>query len=194
MAGNVSRTSYRYTTNATIDYVAVRARNANGAGPWAELSRAPAHNWLTTVAQSGGASGQSARAQSQLTAPTWGTITRDNGTTHRLRLNWTPVTGATGYYVVCSDTDGWNWWRCGTITSGTTTTLTVSSYSDGQTLGENRSYKVAVRAVSSNASDASGWTNSEEIHPVTGKLSNLTWTRGNGSITLSWKPNPSLTT
>ena len=68
VAGNVTATSYRYTTDATIDYVAVRARNADGAGPWAELSRAPAHGWRDTFISSG-ASGQSARAQAQLSAP-----------------------------------------------------------------------------------------------------------------------------
>ena len=41
VASNITTTSHRYTTSATIDYVAVRARNANGPGNWAELSRMP---------------------------------------------------------------------------------------------------------------------------------------------------------
>ena len=188
VASNISDTSHRYTTSNTIDYVAVRARNSYGAGPWAEASRMPSADWLTTVQQSG-ASAQSVQPLAKLNAPTWGTITRRNATPHALYLNWTAVTGATGYNVVCSDTDGWNWWQCGSITSGTTTKLTVSSYSDGDTLGENRSYKVAVRAVTGNASDASDWVNSANIRPVVGNLSNLVATRGNGSITLTWKPN-----
>ena len=49
VAGNLTETSYRYTTTETMDYVAVRARNANGPGNWTELSRLPAHDWLTTV-------------------------------------------------------------------------------------------------------------------------------------------------
>ena len=83
MASNVTGTSHRYTTSSTMDYVAVRARNAGGPGPWAEISRLPAHGWLTTMQQSGGASAgpemasaqsgasaQSAQGQSKLTAPT----------------------------------------------------------------------------------------------------------------------------
>ena len=188
VAGNVSGTSYTYTTSNTMDYVGVRARNANGASAWTDVSRTPSADWLTTV-QQGGASAQSVQPLAKLNAPTWGTITRRNAHPHTLYLNWTAVTGATGYNVVCSDTDGWKWWQCGSITSGTTTKLTVSSYSDGDTLGENRSYKVAVRAVTGNASDASDWVNSANIRPVVGNLSNLVATRGNGSITLTWKPN-----
>ena len=66
VASNISTTSHRYTTTETIDYVAVRARNANGAGNWTELWRGPAHDWLTTVQQTGGASAQSAQGQNKL--------------------------------------------------------------------------------------------------------------------------------
>ena len=195
VASNITTTSHRYTTTETIDYVAVRARNANGPGPWAELSRMPAHNWLTTVQQTGGASMQAAsndgaQAQSKLAAPTWSSVKRDNYRKHTLQLDWTAVTGATGYNVVCSDEDGWKWWQCGSITSQSTTTLTVSSSRNGTDLGQYRSYKVGVRAVNSNPSDASNWTNSANIRPVNGWLYNLTATRGAGTITLSWTPNP----
>ena len=37
VASDISGTSYRYTTDKTIDYVAVRARNADTVGPWTEL-------------------------------------------------------------------------------------------------------------------------------------------------------------
>ena len=153
---NLSATSASVANaDDAIEYIAVRARNAGGPGPWAEISRLPAHGWLTTMQQSGGASAgpemaaaqsgasaQSANAQSQLTAPTWGTITRDNGTRangydQSLTVNWTAVTGATGYYVVCSATGGWNWWDCGTITSGSTTTLTVDNDANGNDLGRS---------------------------------------------------------
>ena len=191
---NVTGTSYRYTTTETIDYVAVRAWNANGPGPWAELSRMPASDWLTTVQQTGGASAQSAsmasgQAQNQLAAPTWGTITRDNGRKHVLYLNWTSVTGASGYNVVCSHSDGWIWWQCGSITSQSTTTLTVNNGPNGTDLSRERSYKVAVRAVNSNPSQASNWTNSENIRPVFRWLHDLTYTRADGQITLRWTPN-----
>ena len=195
VASNVTGTSHRYTTDATMDYIAVRAVNAGGPGPWAEISRSPAHGWLTSMQQSGGASAQSANAQSQLTAPTLGTITRDNGTRadgydQSITVNWMAVTGATGYYVVCSATGGWNWWDCGTITSGSTTTVTVDNDANGNDLGRYRSYMVGVRAVNATPRDASAWTDSVNIRPVTGKLLNLTSTRGNGSITLSWSPSP----
>ena len=194
VASNVTATSHRYTTTEMMDYVAVRARNAGGTSAWTELSRLPAHSWLTTVQQSGGASAQSAamaaaQSQSQLTAPTWSTVLRVNGRKRALILNWTSVTGATGYYVVCSDTDGWSWWQCGSITSQSTTTLTVSSSKVAPDLARGRSYKVAVRAVNSNPSQASNWTNSENIRPVFGWLRDLTYTRADGQITLRWTPN-----
>ena len=197
VASSITTTSHRYTTDAKIDYIAVRARNAGGPGPWAEISRSPAYGWLTTVQYAGAAmaAAQSgASAQNKLAAPTWGTITRDNGTRlnlhdQKLNLNWTAVTGATGYNIVCSDTDGWSWWQCGSITSGSTTTLTVDHDADGNDLGRHRSYKVGVRAVNDNPSDASNWTNSANIRPVRWELDNLTATRGNGTITLSWTPN-----
>ena len=47
-----------------------------------------------------------------------------------------------------------------------------------------------MRAVNSNPAQASNWTNSANIRPVTGKLLNVTSTRSNGSITLSWSPSP----
>ena len=194
VASNVTGTSHRYTTDATIDYIAVRAVNAGGPGPWAEISRLPAHGWLTSMQQSGGASAQSANAQSQLTAPTWGTITRDNGTRadgydQSITVNWTAVTGATGYYVVCSDSGGWSWWDCGgTIRFNEPRTVTIDNDASGEDLGRYRSYTIGVRAVNDNPNDASNWTDSANIRPVIGNLRSLTSTRGNGSITLSWTP------
>ena len=52
VASNITTTSHRYTTDATIDQVGVRARNANGPGPWTELPSAPAS---VTVTRSDGA-------------------------------------------------------------------------------------------------------------------------------------------
>ena len=202
VASNVTGTSHRYTTASTMDYIAVRARNASGPGPWAEISRSPAYGWLTSMQQvsaSGGsemAEAQSgASVQSKLTAPTLGTITRDNGTRangydQSITVNWTAVTGATGYYIACSDTDGWSWWDCGTIRFGEPTTLTVDNNASGKDLGRYRSYKVSVRAVNDNPRDASNWTDSANIRQVTGELLNFTATRGNGTITLSWSPSP----
>ena len=189
VASNVTGTSYRYTTDKTIDAVAVRSRNSGGAGAWDELSRTPPANWLTTVQQDG-VSAASAQAQNKLAAPAWGTITRDNGYMDRkLHLNWTAVSGATGYNVVCSDLDGWSWWQCGSVTSGTTTSLTIDNdVRSGSDLGLYRSYKLSIRAVNGNSAEASDWTNSENIRPVSGHLYDLVVTRGNGSITLTWTP------
>ena len=190
VATGVTETSYSYTPPDTINYIGVRARNDNGVSAWTDISRMPSSDWLRTVQQSG-ASAQSVQPLAKLNAPSWGTITRRNTRPHALYLNWTAVTGATGYNVVCSDTDGWDWWQCGSINSGTTTTLTVDSdEEEGGTLGRYRSYKLSVRAVTGNASDASDWVNSVNIRPVVGNLSNLVATRGNGSITPTWTPNP----
>ena len=206
---NLSATSARVANaDDAIEYIAVRARNAGGAGDWSERSRGPDDNWLTTVQQSGasaqslvmafaqsGASAQSGgQAQSKLAAPTWGTITRDNGTRadghdQSLTVNWTAVTGATGYNVVCSDSGGWSWWDCGgTIRFNEPRMLTIDNDASGEDMGRYRSYTVAVRAVNDNHNDASDWTDSASIRPVIGDLRNLTATRGNGTITLSWTP------
>ena len=189
VASNVTGVSHRYTTTETMDYVAVRARNASGPGNWAEISRMPSNNWLSTVQQSG-ASAQSAQGQNKLAAPTWGTITRDNGwPKHKLHLNWTAVSGATGYNVACSDLNGWNWWSCGAVTSGTTTSLTIDKDTrSNKDLGRYRPYKLSIRAVTGDPAQASDWTESENINPVSGHLLNLVATRSNGSITLTWTP------
>ena len=212
VAGNITTTSHRYTTNATIDYVAVRARNANGAGAWAELSRAPAHDWRDTLISSG-ASGQSVQTQAQLTAPTWGTITRTNGPAHKLHLNWNGVSGATGYNLACtnlrgtSNSSGWTWHICGwvqndgtvyygSVPSSQTRPVTVTRYQRETANGGgnfrlgHRSYDVRIRAVNDTPADASPWTHqTNAIHPVDGWLTGLSATRGNGSITLTWTPN-----
>ena len=219
---NVSGTSASVANaNDAIEHIGVRARNASSASAWTEISRSPAHDWLTTMqpagasaqslvvaaAQSGasaqslvmaaarsGASAQSVQGQSQLTAPTLGTITRDNGTRangydQSITVNWTAVTGATGYYVVCSDT-GWSWWNCGTFRANEPRTVTIDNDASGEDLGRYRSYVVGVRAVNDNHNEASNWTDSADIRPVTGNLLNLSRMRGNGSITLSWSPSP----
>ena len=138
VAGNVSDTSYRYTTSQTIDYVAVRARNGGGTSAWTEKSRLPANGWLNTVqtAQSSGASSAGGSIASggsiaaQLTAPSWGTITRgyDAGRrSGRIDVNWTGDSNATGYNLVCAvagstpSSTGWNWHPCGWIDSTTDT-------------------------------------------------------------------------
>ena len=108
VASNVTTTSHRYTTTETIDYVAVRARNANGPGNWTELSRLPAHDWLNVVIQ-GGASAQSAQGQSQLAAPASITVTRDNNPRdEKLNVTWAAVSGAGGYSLACANTPAGN--------------------------------------------------------------------------------------
>ena len=194
VASNISGTSHRYTTSQTIDFVAVRSRNANGAGAWAELSRAPAHNWLTTVIQ-GGASGQSVQAQNQLAAPASITVTRDN--LHRdekLHVTWAAVSGAGGYNLACAAESGntlrsgWSWWHCGSVDSGSTTTFTVDHDKRGgvtRDLGWNRSYSVAVRAVTSSPAQAGPWLVSDDAHPAYHPES-ITASRADGSVSISW--------
>ena len=194
VADNVTGTSHRYTTSQTMDYIAVRATNANGNSAWTERSRGPDDDWLTTVqtVQQDGLVMAAAQAQnqSQLAAPASITVTRDNDLRdENLQVSWAAVSGASGYNLTCSFKQGWTWWQCGSTTSGSTTTHTVSNGPNGVPLAKERSYLVAVRAVTSNPSDASNWTTSANIRPVFGYLRNLTATRGNNSITLSWTPN-----
>ena len=186
VAGNITSTSHRYTTDDTIDYVAVRARDANGPGPWAELWRGPSEDWLRTVQQSG-ASAQSVQAQSQLAAPASITVTRDNNDRdEKLYVSWDAVSGASGYNLSCSHSDGWSWWHCGSTTSATSLTVDRHPLDD---LSSSRTYLVAVRAVTSTPADASDWKRSEDIRPVMGWLFDLTTKRSRGAIVLSWTPN-----
>ena len=190
---NTSSTSVTVTDDANnrIERVRVRARNAGGAGPWAELSRAPSNDWLNVVIQGGG-SAQGAQGQSQLAAPATITVTRDNWIRdEKLHVSWAAVSGASGYNLACSDS-GWDapggssWWNCGSTTSATS--LTVDNHPLGD-LSSSRSYLVAVRAVTGNAADASDWKRSEDVRPVFGHLFDLTHSRSGGSVTLSWTPN-----
>ena len=229
VATDVTATSYRYTTSETIDYVAVRATNASGGNSeWTEASRLPDHGWLNTVQSSqssGGASIASANAQNQLAAPSWGTITRGDDTARRsgrIDVNWTGVSNATGYNLVCavawSESAGWNWHPCGWVDAATDTVkfttvpanasqpVGIVSYKrgsesqlppgiiplEGSQLAHTtpRSYAVAIRAVSTTPGDASPWVPSASINPLNPLLSNVTDTRTDGQITLSWTPNP----
>ena len=188
VASNITTTSHRYTTDATIDYVAVRARNANGPGNWTEKSRLPAHDWLNVVQSSGGASSQSGSIAAKLAAPATITVTRDNARDEKLHVSWAAVTGASGYNLACSQTDGWSWWQCGSTTSASTTSLTVDNGPRGG-LHSTRKYMVAVRAVTSTPADASEWKRSENAYPAFAQLRNLTHRRSGGSMTLYWTPN-----
>ena len=197
VASNVTTTSYRYTTTETIDYVAVRARNAHGPGNWTELSRLPSFDWLNTVQSSGGASAASAQSQSQLAAPASVTVTRDNGNNARsigseeLTVTWGAVTGASGYNLICSSRSGWRWWQCGSVDSGSTTTLKVTRGEHGK-MSWLISYMVAVRAVTNNPEQASDWTRSVDAHPAHTPVKEqpgqnpISASRATGSLTLSW--------
>ena len=187
VASKVTGTSYRYTTDKTIDHVAVRAVNEDVTGPWTELSRLPDHGWLNTVQSSGGASIASAQSQSQLAAPASITVTRDNMSTlrdERLTVSWAAVTGADGYNLICSGRSGWRWWQCGSTDAGSTTTLTVDR-AETTRLGYSVSYMVAVRAVTNNPTQASDWTTSVNAHPAL-QPKNFAVSRASGSISVSW--------
>ena len=141
VAQKVTGTTYRYTTDKTINKVAVRGVSADSVGPWVELSRlTPPAGFMSTYIgappanggnRGGGAQGASASGgasiaatppqdpgDSTFVAPTLSNIYRD---TYRLkaRINLT-FTGSTadgilGENFVCSDTDGWYWHPCGWV-------------------------------------------------------------------------------
>ena len=188
VANKVTATTHRYTTDQTIDQVAVRTANAHSVGNWTELSRLPAFGWLNVVQSSGGASSQSGSIAAKLAAPATITVTRDNARDEKLHVSWAAVTGASGYNLACSQTDGWSWWQCGSTTSASTTSLTVDNGPRGG-LHSTRKYMVAVRAVTSNEADASDWKRSENVYPAFAQLRNLTHRRSGGSMTLYWTPN-----
>ena len=199
VATGVTATSYRYTTSNVVNVLAVRATNAGGAGPWAELSRMPSNDWLNVVIQ-GGASSQSAQAQSQLAAPASITVTRDNlPDDENLHVTWAAVAGAGGYNLACAATPTSNvplttlsWWHCGSVDSGSTTTFTVDKdkrEGDTRELGYSRSYAVAVRAVTTSPADASPWLLSADAHPaLKPDGGTMSVSRAAGSVSLSWTP------
>ncbi len=217
VAGNVSGTSYTYATTSTMDYVGVRARDGDFASAWTDLSNLPPDDLMNvaTSPSSGGAfaqSGVSAQSggsiASQLAAPTWGTVTRDirrgarqgDGT---ISINWTGVSGATGYSIACSH-HGWYWHKCGWDDDGTLTFTPIPSsesqpvklthykrevYNPGNyRFGNSRSYMVSMRAVNANPADASAWVNTLTLRPVFPYLNDFTVTRTDGQLTLSWTP------
>ena len=164
-------TSYRYTTDKTIDYVAVRALSADSVGPWVELSRMPPDDFMNVAtgiaAQSGGltmaamSGGASVAAVTNPTipgsplvryiAPTLSEIKR---ATYRLkaRIN-VSYTGdnsrdVAGDNFVCSDTEGWYWHPCGWIdvddgnkVKYTTVPVTYNIGTDGNNNVEIVSYR-----------------------------------------------------
>ena len=106
------------------------------------------------------------------------------------------MTGADGYNLACTASahsaphTSWSWWHCGSVTDGTITTFTIDRDKRGgmdQDLALHRSYAVAVRAVTSNPSDASPWLVSEDAHAALQPY-NISVSRAAGSVSLSWTP------
>ena len=228
VASDISGTGYDYVTTQTIDHVGVRARNSGGTSAWVNISRLPSSELLNTangnavvsgglqmaaaMSESEEVSGQSNQVsgQSQLNAPVWGTINRSvNRQRGEIDLNWTHTGWATGFNLVCSDTDGWTWNTCGWDDDGTTTytsvptaesrPVTVTHYRRGSDsrhtpgdydLTRSRHYTVAIRAVNANPPQASEWVSSQIIRPIFPYLRDFTYTRTDGQITMSWTPNP----
>ena len=231
-ATDVSGTSYNYVTTLTIDHVGVRARNSGGTSDWASVSRLPSSELLSTHVGGGNASGglkmaaamsgevsaqskvsgqsNQVSGQSQLAAPVWSTIDRNvNRQRGEIDLSWTHSGWATGFNLVCSDTDGWTWNVCGWDDDGTTTytsvptaeskPVTVTHYRRGSDsphtpgdyqLTRSRHYTVAIRAVNAQPNQASDWVSTQIIRPIFPALRGVTGTRTDGQITLSWTPNP----
>ena len=163
------------------------------------------------IAAAGAAPQNQVSGQSQLAAPVWGTIDRDvNRFNADIDLNWTSSSWATGYNLVCSDTDGWTWNVCGweddderptytSVPSSETLPVTVTHYRRGSDsphtpgdyrLRSSRHYTIAIRAVNSNPADASDWVRTQIIRPIFPMLRDYTSTRTDGQVTLSWTPNP----
>ncbi len=199
VTSNATGTSYRYTTSQTLDHVGVRARNAAGESAWTEISRLPdvdfvANNNVVSLSMASAQSGGQI-ASSKPAKPTSVTITRENYYyDEKLFVNWSAVTGATGYNVVCSDKGGWKWWACGTVSSGSTTTYTVDRqiHDDiNNDLKWRRSYRVAVQAVKNNV--RGDWTDTEDARPAFPPAlayDPISVSRAAGSVSLSWTPPP----
>ena len=211
VASNISATSYTYSTSNTMDYVGVRARNANGASAWTDVSRMPADDLLNvaTGLSSGGASAQSVQGQSQLAAPTWGNIKRYivRQPDAAFDVNWTSVNGATGYNLLCS-AYGWYWYTCGwdddgtikytSVPSSESQPVTVSHFrregsinvSPGDvTFDSSRTYTLSIRAVTSDPRQGSAWVDTQLIRPLEPVDSDtITYTRTDGQLSLSWTP------
>ena len=194
VATGVTTNSYRYTTAAVVNKLAVRATNSNGNSAWSELSRGPNDAWLTTVQQSG-ASAASAQAQSQLAAPASITVTRENNSRdEKLYVTWAAVSGASGYNLACASHPPSNtpyssvsWWHCGAITSGSTTSFTVDRDQVAD-LVWNRPYTVAVRAVTTTPAEASPWALATDVNPAYNPDGDtMSTSREAGSISLSWE-------
>ena len=231
VASGVTATSYRYTTDVTLDYLSVRARSSGGAGPWADISRMPSAELQAsyssdTVAASSLSSSAGAQASAglvsaaaqaesntQLGQVTWGTITRETRSAlanSTFRVNWTGVSGADGYNFVCSYWGGWHWDLCGwgtgtfgvaanygTVPAAQAQPLIITHFwrkdgpgRPGKYSLPNRHMMLAVRAVKSGDTSAAGpWAQTEEIHPFFPNLREFSYSRGDGSITMSWTPN-----
>ena len=220
VAYKVAATSYRYTTDKTIDYVAVRAVSADSVGPWVELSRMPPDDFMNVASGAsavGGASVASIQSggsvQSKLAAPTGLTIDRTvNRQEAGINLNWTDSTspGTTAYNIICAvGQSGWAWHACGWDNSGTVTYTSVPSaesrpvevthyerkagespHAPGKfKVSVSRHYRMSIRAVNSNPSDASPWVDFGVIHPIFPHLRDVTYTRSAGQITMTWTPN-----
>ena len=124
-------------------------------------------------------------------------MTRDNWEAdEKLNVTWAAVSGAEGYNLACtvsthsSPLTSWSWWHCGSVNSGSTTTFTVDKDGRGgrdQDLSIHRSYAVAVRAVTSNPSDASPWLVSADAHAAIQPY-NISASSTAGSVSLSWTP------
>ena len=206
LTGDSWQTAHRNTSSTSVtvmddesnrvERVRVRGRNAAGVGPWAERSRGPSSDWLNVVIQ-GGASASSAQAQSQLAAPASITVTRDNWIRdEKLHVTWAAVTGAGGYNLACATSSageisltGWSWWHCGSVDSGSTTTLTIDKNAHNRDLTWTRSYAVAVRAVTSDPAEASPWMLSADAHPAFPPYATtISVSRAAGSVSVSWPP------
>ncbi len=223
VAGGVTGTSYTYSTTSTMDWVGVRARNGVNASSWSDVGRLPSNELLPTATglSSGGASAESgpsaqsvASLASQLAKPSWGNIKRyitRGQYNSALDLNWTGVNGATGYNLVCSHA-GWYWYLCGWDDDGTVTftsvpsaegqPVTVSHYRRGSdsslspgdyTPGPSRTFMLSIRAVNADPAQASDWVNTPIMTIVRPYLFDFAYTRGDGQITMSWKPFPHAT-
>ena len=108
-------------------------------------------------------------------APASVTVSSRTGAT--LNVTWSAVTNATSYNVRSSADDGATWSAASGVTTGTSTALTLDAAKD---------YVVGVQAV--NGKGTSAWTVSAEslATPVPPAPTNVSDTRGKGTIRLTW--------
>ena len=165
-ATNQTETTYTLSgaDNSLAYVIGVRAVNSGGESGWTDSDTVPAVS-------------QPAQAPGKVTNLS---ASREKG---GITVSWDAVAGATKYHITYS-TDGEASWSLAAA-EHTTNGITISN------ADASLPYIVGVRA--GNSVGWSGWVNSRDVPAVPqqpaqapGKVTNLSASRGNGNITVSW--------